>query len=263
MGDLRVEAKALEQAGSDALEKGDLETAAADFRDAANKLRTAGDFGRSAFDSERAGAALETEGQAKETEVRYAPNKAKADKANKEAENAYEGAARNYEAAARTALQGNSHSRFSQAQSDYSNAGFNRNAAGVIAEKVNKLEVEKNYRRAGEDYGLAKQQGKDAARTGNKDDAARCDSSDRQMNYSEKADLAEKAADAALRALKDPKNKLWARRLLRSCTWSNARLRGPRSALTGSICRFISRWKMKVCSTRPWSATTPHEKPDF
>jgi hypothetical protein len=105
-------------------------------------------------------------------------------------------------------LQGNSPFRFSEAQSDYSNAGFNRDFAGVIAEDVNKLEAEKNYRQAHDDFELAKQQGKDAAKAGNKDDAATCVSSDRRMNYSEKADLAEKAADKASRALKDPKNKL-------------------------------------------------------
>jgi len=202
MGDLRVEAKALEQAGSDALEKGDLETAAADFRDAANKLRTAGDFGRSAFDSERAGAALETEGQAKETEALYAPNKAKAEKY-KEAENAYEGAARNFEAAGRTVVQGNNPFRFSEAQSNYSNAGFNRNFAAAIAK--DKLEVAKNYRQAHDDFELAKQQGKDAAEAGNKDDAAICARSDGRMDYS---GLAKKAEENASPAVKDPKKKL-------------------------------------------------------
>jgi hypothetical protein len=200
--DLRTEAKAWEKAGSDAKAKGDLKTAAADFREAANKLRTAGDFDMSAFDSSRAGDALETEGRVKRTEAENAKNPAQAAKAYKEAEKDFEGAARNFEAAGRTTLQSNSPFRFSDAQSHYSNAGFNRDFAGAIAQDVDKLEVAKHYGRAHDDFELAKQQGKDAAKAGNKDDAARCDSSDRDMNYSKLADLAEKAA------LKDPRNKL-------------------------------------------------------
>lgn len=205
MSDLRTEAKALEKAGSDALANGDLKTAATDFREAANKLRTAGDFDKSAFDSTRAGEALEREGQLKQTEGDIAQNRAERKKDYKDAENAYEGAARNFEAAGRTVLQGNSPFRFSDAQSHYSNAGYNRDYAGVIAEDVNKLEVAKNYNYAHDDFELAKKQGKDAAKAGNLDDAATCNRSDDRMDYSNKADLAKKAAE---HFLKDPRNKL-------------------------------------------------------
>jgi hypothetical protein len=206
--DLRTEAKAWEKAGSDALANGDLKIAATDFREAANKLRTAGDFDMSAFDSKRAGDALEREGQIKQTEGHSAKNRTEREKDYNDAKNAHEGAARNFEAAGRTALQGNSPFRFSDAQDHYANAGYNRDVAGVFSQDVNKLEAPKNYQYAHDDYELAKKQGKDAAKAGDRDDAATCDRSDERMDYSNKADLAQKAADDASRALKDPRNKL-------------------------------------------------------
>jgi hypothetical protein len=101
-------------------------------------------------------------------------------------------------------LQGNSPFKFSEAQSHYSNAGRNREFAGASAndankfakdKDVNKLEAAKNYNSAHNDFELAGQQGKDAAKAGNKTDAALCNSMDKQMHYSERADADAKEAN--------------------------------------------------------------------